>query len=67
MDEKYNRQQFTMFAIIPGYGGVCPLCVDHEHSTMDDCYDCKNVLVVDGKVVAECQCCGPKHGKRPST
>ena len=64
MDEKYEGLEWNIFAIIPGYGGVCPLCVDHEHGDTKEYNDCHNKLVVDGKVVGECACCGPKHGKR---
>lgn len=61
---KYDRQEFPIFAIIPGFGGVCPLCVDHERGDLKEYGDCKNVLMKDGKAIAECVCCGPKHGKR---
>jgi hypothetical protein len=61
---KYSGEMFSTFAIIPGFGGVCPLCVDHERGDLKEYNDCKNLLVQEGKVVAECACCGPKHGRR---
>lgn len=64
MSDKYNKNEFSMFAVIPGFGSVCPLCVDHERGDTKEHGDCKNLLVKDGVAISECACSGPKHGRR---
>ena len=43
---------------------ICPDCKDHEQGEPSEYYDCKNLIINNGRVIGQCMCYSLAHGKR---